>query len=179
MPKRIIHWSRRWLGDFWYVHFLALGFAFAVSPFIVMAMDRTPPFIRLAEGSTIVEMPTPPGGNPKLLYVAVRYVTTKPVRPEEECPGDLQQEFRDNLGNFASAYEKVRKTGPAMWEMHPTDPEKRIFTGRPIPVPVNIVGSSFVVTTNTFRRCNIVHRLLRWPIVQEGPDLVFTRKEKP
>jgi hypothetical protein len=179
MPRRIIRYSRYWLGEHWYLHYIALAITLALTPIVWMAFDRTPPFIRLKEGSTVVEVPAPPNAPIELkdrLWVAVRYVTTRPVRPEGDCPGIVQQEFLDEFGNFSSKYAK--ETGPARWEEDPSDPNHMIFTGRPILVPDNILGS-FVLTTVTFRYCNFVQRILYWPIEQNGPPLVFKQEIPP
>lgn len=154
-------------GSNWTAHLIGASLA-ATMVFMVytvsLAMQRTPPFVRIA--GNLVPDRVYPGD-----YVQVRYVVTKRLFDNRTCPGTLQQEIVDSQLNIIS--KAVRETGPAKWEDHPTNPNLEIFYGHPVQIPTQLQPGPAVFRTATFRICNWVQYLLRWPIYQIGPDLPF------
>lgn len=129
------------------------------------AIDRTPPFVRLY-GHLIPDKVLP--GD----FVQVRYIVTKRVRPTDACPGQLQQEIVDSEKTIIS--KAVRETGPSKWEPHPDNTHLEVFTGHPVQIPIGMAPGPAIFRTATFRLCNQFQYIMRWPIVQVGPDLPFT-----
>ena len=170
-PGMIVQlWVRFW--DFlitWVAPCVGVVLAIA---FYLLVFDRQPPFVRLY-GSIIpevVERSTDPD-NPS--RIAVRYITTKRI-PGRDCPGDVEQEFLDEEGRNSN--RPSRDAVPAKWEPHPTDPDKEIFTGHPVAVPVADIGTGQIrFRTVSKRACNFLQRWFPyWSVIQSGPDLFFT-----
>jgi len=153
----------------WVAHCTAAVVALLIfAPIFYMALDREPPVTRLF-GSMVPDVVVQGG------ETAVRYTTTR--RNRQDCPGVVQQEIIDSLNTIYS--KLARQTGPAKWEDDPYVPDREIFYGHPVAIPLQAAPGPAIFRTVTFRYCNPLQRWLHWPIIQVGPDLPFTIVAKP
>lgn len=137
----------------WVRHGIGIILAFGVvGPLAFQAMDRKPPWYRIS-GSID---PVPAGG-----FLTVTWQTTPLVRA---CPGTLQVELLS--GNLIWPVFQRPVSASTLGETR--------FTPPPWPVPSEMPLGLAAYRVTSFWYCNWVQEFFDWPIVQVGPDIIFT-----
>ncbi len=143
----------------------------ALSPFIWMASDRSPPWIRVAGSLS-------PSAVNRGNMVQATFIAKLPHDGQIEpryCPGNVQREIIDSGRNL---WPKLTAQTVGVWKPIPDDVEhKGSFTTPPVLVPSTAEKGKAIYRVTTFFYCNWLQRVLNWPIVQTGPDIEFEIRE--